>query len=471
MNGIYREMFFSTARYMVLKNIFTFIAGLGALLIIRLLPPEEYGKWALVWQLIATIAPILSFGLLSTLAKFLPEEEGENKTNLFRQSFSFVFMLFIFFGLIYFILINIFPGIFPIEIKTVKYQFPVFVGLLAFLNLYEGYYRGLGRFNQWTIIDGLRSMAMIISASLILFFYKRTFEIVFNSYFSVTAVFLFGICIFHNNTVSLGLPKIEKKIFNFSLAMLFGSFVYFLRSTMDFTILRSVLKNTAAVGYYAAGIRLPFMIETMFLSLIAAPLLYYFSHPVFGNNKERILNIGTRLLGVTFGFIAVVFFAFSKEIVILLFGNKYIPSIDVFRYFSITLFFSGYSRMIQIYFASINKPWLPLIVNIFSTLVYMLFTYLFVLKIGIFAPVIGHLILLFLFCSILAFILGKKNIVSIKEFFLFVCCILISVISGRMIHYFTAVPVYLLAIFAMKLVKYDDILLYRKILFKKEENA
>ncbi|MFQ3675044.1 MAG: oligosaccharide flippase family protein, partial [Endomicrobiia bacterium] len=121
MNNIYSKIFFSTAKYVLLKNIFMVITGVIGIFIVRLLGPYEYGKWSLVWQLIGTIGPIVSFGFLPTLAKFIPEITEEKKKNdLFSKTLFMFTIIFIVFSLFYIIGWKIFPKIFPKEIRDIK---------------------------------------------------------------------------------------------------------------------------------------------------------------------------------------------------------------------------------------------------------------------------------------------------------------------------------------------------------------
>jgi len=101
MQNLYRKIFFTTTKYVFLRNFFMCITGLLNIFIVRLLGPSEYGKYSLVWQLIATIGPILSLGWQSTLARFIPEKNDVEKKGLVTQGFFRVFVVaffFFFFG-------------------------------------------------------------------------------------------------------------------------------------------------------------------------------------------------------------------------------------------------------------------------------------------------------------------------------------------------------------------------------------
>ena len=143
MSNIYKKIFVSTTKYVMLKNFFMCITGILAIFFVRLLGPEEYGKYSLVWQLISTIGPIISLGWHSTLAKFIPERNDEEKKVLFSQSFISVAVVSIIFFIVGFLIMQLFPKIIPLEIKNLRLVFLIFIVLVAFFNVFEGFYRGL----------------------------------------------------------------------------------------------------------------------------------------------------------------------------------------------------------------------------------------------------------------------------------------------------------------------------------------
>ncbi|MCX7911010.1 MAG: oligosaccharide flippase family protein, partial [Endomicrobia bacterium] len=155
MQNIYREIFWGTTKYVVLRNIFMVITGVISIFIVRLLGPSEYGKYSLVWNLISTVGPILSLGWLNTLARFIPEKFTlKEKSQLLSQSLISVFIA----GIVFFVVINLIykflPHLLPKEVKDIIFIFSCFTILVSFFNIFEGFWRGLGKFNEFVIIDG-----------------------------------------------------------------------------------------------------------------------------------------------------------------------------------------------------------------------------------------------------------------------------------------------------------------------------
>src|SRR5262245_6168787 len=106
----YHDLFHSTSRYIILRNIFFVVSIAFSILVVRTLGPKEYGKWSLMWQIISTLAPILSLGFLGSLSKFLPEyPEREAKVDLFSRAFFIVLAGFAAAFLIYLGVTALFP--------------------------------------------------------------------------------------------------------------------------------------------------------------------------------------------------------------------------------------------------------------------------------------------------------------------------------------------------------------------------
>jgi hypothetical protein len=88
------------------------------------------------------------------------------------------------------IFVRLFPGLIPIEVRQIKLAFGIFVILVAFFNIFEGVYRGLGKFNEWTIIDGLRSNLSSVLAIILLVIGYRYYQTIIFSNFVFALIFV-----------------------------------------------------------------------------------------------------------------------------------------------------------------------------------------------------------------------------------------------------------------------------------------
>jgi len=440
------------------------ITGLLSILIVRLLGPSEYGKYSLVWQLIGTIGPIISLGWQATLAKFVPEKTDEEKKSLFTQSFLSVLLASIIFFIIGFFIIQLFPKIVPLEIKDLKLVFLIFIILVAFFNVFEGFYRGLGKFNEWTVIDGLRSNLSYVLAIIFLILGVRFYKTIIFSSFFFALFFAILVIFWLKNYFDFNTKffSIEKEIIKFAFVMFVGQISYLFISSIDLVLLRAMLKDPSQVGIYNAGIRIPKMIETMFIGILPTPFLYYFTSQETKELKEKILEFGSRFLAVVFGFVSVVLFSFSKEIILILFGQKYAESIPVLQIFSFSLFILAFLILFSSYFYSINKPQIVVILGILQFILVSLFSFLLIPELKSQGPAVGYILNLLIYTFIVLLIV--KNYKFFSNFVLLVLTILISYFSSKSFLIYLMPIFYLVLVFLFKIVKFSEIYKFSKII-------
>jgi len=457
----------STGKYMVIKNIFMVVTAALGILIVRYLGPYEYGKYSLVWQLIGTIGPILSLGWLTTLSRFIPEKNTtEEKANIFSQSLFSVMFVGLIAGTGFLLVSSLFPNIIPIEIREIKIYFIIFIVITALFNISEGMYRGLGKFNRFSIIDGLRSNFGSILAIVLVIYGFRTFKTIVFSNFAFSAIFITAILIFLKDYIRKPSIKVDPLIAKFSLTLFVGQILFLLMTSIDFVLLRALLKDPSQIGFYNAGIKIPNLIQTALITPLSIPFLYYFSHPDVLQTREKMLETGTRLLGVIFGCVALLIFSFSKEAILLLLGKNYIESIQVLRFSALSLFIIGYVTLFAPYFTSINKPGRLLLTQCVTFTSILLSNLLLIPVLKSVGPTIGGLIGLFIQTIILLLILPYNRKQCLYTFTLLSFTLAVSVATGFFISYYLTVPVYLILVYTTKTLTINDIKTLKGLLVK-----
>lgn len=473
MNNIYRQIFFTTTKYVLLRNIFMVITGVASIFIIRLLGPCEYGKYSLIWNLISTIGPILSLGWLSTLAKFLPEKvDIKEKSILFSQSLFSVlgigFIFFWFFNLV----VKFYPQIIPLEIKEIFLIFSLFVIVVALFNIFEGFYCGLGKFNKWTTIDGLRSNFGNLISLILLIYGLISYKVVITMNFFVSIIFLFFLFLSVKNFIFLQphLYKIEKQIIIFCLSLLLGQIVYMLSVNLDIILLRGILKDPRQVGYYSAGIRIPKIIETMFIGHLPVPLLYYFTSNETSHLKEKILIFSSKMLGFLFGMFSLVLFTFSDYIIPFLFSNKFAESSIVFKFFALSLSILAFLVLMPSFYLSQNKPHLPVMIYFLIMVVFCSLVNIFLIpRYKFFAPVISYLISLIIYAMTICIDCYKRYklnlILNLVGLFVFLFFSVVLEIAFNV--KFLSFLIFILICFITRTVSIEDISRFKSVFIRK----
>ena len=468
-SNFYSKIFFSTGKYMVLKNVFMVVTGLLGIFIVRLLGPYEYGKYSLVWQLIGTIGPIISLGWMITLSKFIPERTNfHEKSIIYSQSVSLVTILGVGSGIIFFFLSTPLAKFIPVEIRDMKLVFITFILLTAWFNVSEGMFRGLGKFNGFTIIDGLRSNLGNALAIILIVYGLRNYTTILFSNCAFSLLFIVGIGFYLKKYFHFTSLKVEPTIAKFALTILAGQVLFLMMSSIDFILLRILLKDPSQIGFYNAGIKIPTMIQSTLITPLSIPFLYYFSHNDAVQTREKIFEFGTKYLGIVFALIALFFFSFAKETILILLGKDYTNSIFVLMFSSLSLFILGFSTLFNPYFSSINKPYVPLYASCITFISLFTCNMLLIPHFKSIGPTISTIISLTLQVFTLFVFLLKIKMPFVKNFVLIVFNMVISILAGIFINHLLTLPVFVIAVFATRLFTIKDFENLKKIIKRQE---
>jgi PST family polysaccharide transporter len=448
----------NTFLYVLLKNSFMLLSIVAGIAVVRMLGPVENGKWALVWQFISYGAPVVSLGFMSTLAKYMPEYSDESEKNrLFSKVLSIVLVVICCVLMICAGGYGLLARWVPAEVRDVWFFFFIFIGLVALFNIFEGLYRGLGQFNQWTWIDGLRSFLAGGAGCLLVIVYEKSYKVMFFAYLLVTVFFLAYILFQNRRRFGWSGLALEKRIRTFTYISFGGQVIFMVASIIHLVLIRSLLHDPAQVGLFDAGARIPRLVETLFLAPLSVPFLYYFSHHEMGMDKERIIRLGTRALGLAFGLFSLILFSFSDFVIPVLFSNTYRGSIPVLKWYAFVPFWIALQQLAGVFFMAIEKPLIPNGMSLLCLIVFFVFDYLLIGSYQAMGAVISTLIGVSL-CSFLYLVFySRENIHLFRVWFLFVFVMGLSVASETFILKFSSVPVFLAGVFLTRLISMDDI--------------
>ncbi|MBU0952261.1 MAG: polysaccharide biosynthesis C-terminal domain-containing protein [Elusimicrobia bacterium] len=468
-SNFYSKILLSTGKYMVLKNIFMVVTGLFGIFIVRLLGPYEYGRYSLIWQLIGTIGPIISLGWMITLSKFIPERTNfQEKSILYSQSVSLVTILGVSLGLIFFFISTPLAKYIPVEIRSMRLIFIVFILLTAWFNISEGMFRGLGKFNGFTIIDGLRSNLGNALAIILIVYGLRNYTSILFSNCLFSLIFIIGIGLYLKDYFHFTSLKLEPAVAKFAGTILAGQVLFLLMSSIDFILLRILLKDPSQIGFYTAGIKIPTMIQSMLITPLSIPFLYYFSHNDGLQSREKIFEFGTKYLGLVFALMALFFFSFSKETILILLGKDYANSILVLMFSSLSLFTLGFSTLFNPYFSSINKPYVPLYASCITFISLFTCNLLLIPHFKSIGPAISTIISHTLQILTLCIFLSKTKMPFIKNFGLIAFNMAFSILIGVFVNRYLILPVFIITTFATRLFTFKDIENLKKIIRRRE---
>lgn len=455
---LHSQIFISVAGFTFKTALFTAIGVVVGMLIYRSLGPTELGKLSLIVTVSSTVGMILGLGFCETLAKFIPQKIAANdKNQLYTKSLAIVSLSFVVFALLYFATTTIFP-ILPHEIKEVRFAFLLLIGTYAVLGINNGMLRGIGKFSLLPNLGALQNSVPGIVALPILFYLIASYKVVFYNVFFfqfLTVAITFYLLKSHLKIKEVRDLKIERQVITFSLIMLGGSITYMLCTTVNVVLLRAMM-DAREVGYYTVGTSIPIMLQGMFLSPLTVPFLYYFSHPESRAETQNIIRYGTRIIGFTAGLISLLIFAFADKIILILLGAQYSNSILALQIFSTHTFLLGIFTFSGIYFLSINKPYIGVLLGLSSFVLNFIFDLILIPYMGAagaaLAAIIGLAVSLVVYIAIM-----RQFGVNLTFVFAMAAIFSISFFVGFKVYVFLAVPIYLLLGILTKMIRMDDI--------------
>lgn len=468
---LYSQIFTSVAGFTFKTAFFTACGVVVSIFTYRLLGPAELGKLSLILTVSSTIGALLGLGFSETLAKFIPQKIAANdKSQFYTKSLAIVSLSFVVFALLYFAITTIFP-ILPHEIKEVRFAFLLLIGTYAVLGINNGMLRGIGKFNLLPNLGALKNLVPSIVALPILFYLIASYKVVFyNAFFFqfFTVAITFYLLKSHLKIKEVRDLKIERQVITFSLIMLGGSIVYMLCTTTNMVLLR-VMMDSGKVGYYTAGTGIPIMLQGMFLSPLTVPFLYYFSHPESRAETQNIIRYGTRVIGFTAGIISLLIFALADKIILIFLGAQYSNSILVLQIFSTHTFLLGILTFSAVYFLSINKPHIGVLLGLLSFVLNFIFDLILIPYMGAagaaLAAIIGLAISLVVYIAIM-----RRFGVNLIFVFALATILGISFFVGFKMYVFLSIPLYLLLGIFTKMIRKGDIEnMYRMLMQRREQ--
>jgi len=416
----------------------TLIAKIGSLIftiiLARLLLPELFGLYSLALSTIIIFASISDLGISQTLIRFVSKELGKKS----KKVKSYLFYL----GKIKIILILVSAFLLLISAKSIShnfYQKPIFLALLAgvlyivFIHttgFLQSILQAANSFRGIFKKEILYQISRIILIPLVVFFsikYSLSNEIILMLIILFLAFCLFLISLFlifdikkvYSKNREKGkykkLSQKKTKIINkfiLATAALALSGVFF--SSID-RVMLGIFVKAEFIGYYAAAFSLIGGLASI-MGFGAVVLLPIFSR-LRGKRLEKGFKKSIRL--ILFFSIAtfLVTILLSYFIILIVYGEEYLSSLNIFRLLSVLLIALPLIGMYSSYFISKGSPQIIARILVISTILNIILNYILItslLKYGNLAAVYGATIatLISQFVYLGALFISKKKIAS-----------------------------------------------------------
>lgn len=341
--------------------------------ITRTLGPEGYGAYSYLFVIVSYYGFFIDFGYLNYGTNKLCEKEDSGNVigrilSLQILTAIISYAVIVLSGLIFldkdkFLQILLFSLIFIPQIIAIKYFY------LAANKLY---------YNSLAELSG-----QVIYAVLVFTFFSMKPEINILILIAVIQAFVIGLVLFipyiRKNKVKLNL-SLRDNLNTLKEAYKLGLSSKAEGITSSFIILiTGMLLTEQAVGLYNASFKIYLILLTIIqgLSYAMMPLLLKNVKQTNSDNAGKLSVIFYSF--ITAGFVlSVMTFIFSDKIIHFMFGNDYADSIDILRWFSVTLFLWPFVMFTGLLLLALNEFGKLLILSLVSMITSILFSLLLI---------------------------------------------------------------------------------------------
>lgn len=358
----------------------------------RIFTKEVYGIYRQLLLYFSMVIPFLSLGLPMALFYYLPSEKQNSRRIIFNNLiFLFVigsfFVLFIFLGGANIISEKI--GNF--EIRNLIYIASPYV---IFELLRKVVSPCLMSFNKarlmaiFTVISRISECFLVLSAA---FIFRSLNSVIWAKLLAALIILIFGLrfvfYVCRKGSFLLSFTEIKRQLFYGIPLSLAGIFAY-LTTYLDQLIVSSTTSPKIFAIYTNGAIKLPFL--SIIVMSISAVLLPELTMLYKNSNKKDMLKLwqNTMIKSAYIMLPLAVFFMFlAQDIIVLLFSEKYLESVQIFRIFLILLPFQMISYG-PIFHAS-NRNKYIILINIITLVIYLPLLYFFIQHLGIYGAAIA----------------------------------------------------------------------------------
>jgi O-antigen/teichoic acid export membrane protein len=354
----------------------------------RILGPEGWGSFQYVLSIASMFFIFSDWGIGNLLVRDYQQKEDFKERirtgSLIRISLAFLSLIIALIASLIF------------ENPNFKITFIILSFFLFFDNLrnyISSFFQAIQKMEKQFIVNFVESLLTLIFGIIFLLNLKIFVSFAFAYFFGIFFSFILAILLAKNFLIYLR-PKINyefiKYYFTNGLPLaLFGmlGFVFF---TTDQIILGK-LKGVDIVGYYSIATRI-ILILTTFSSLFLASLFPQLALSII--DKERLKNIFKKSIPfiLLISFLLFVFILIFADFLPLVFGQKYISSVQPLKLLSLILLFLPLTNLFDNFLFSINKQWQDFFITLFCALLNVALNFLLIPQYSIFGAIYATLI-------------------------------------------------------------------------------
>ena len=355
---------------------------LSIVIITRHVTKEEFGIYVLIIVIATFLDTISGLALEQSLVKFISSADELERKSTFIPTLLIRIILIVISIILVVLFHDTLMSLFNFTATEFLYIIIILFILSSFRGLFYNLLQGMNLFKKYASVQTITSVVRIALLLIIVYFNELTLNnVLLVEIVAVTFTVLLQLAlipykdIFHWNVNFNNI----KRILNFSIPLYFSGVSYFVQTQVNIFIISAYLNPVSIANYDVAG-KIPQASAKGFQSFII----------VFFPNLSRLLSLGERdsamilinksllTFSIVINLLLLVSFLFNKEIILLLFSDKYLDSSLAFSFMMVAFYLTSMSNIMGYSLVSAGLPSITLKVNIAAGVINLIGAFLMV---------------------------------------------------------------------------------------------
>jgi O-antigen/teichoic acid export membrane protein len=334
----------------------------------RVIPEEQFGVYFLLLAIVYLFQVLGNFGLGLSAAKFVASASSDRERQMIVNTLlAFRLLTVLAISLLAIVSKPLFLLFFPSELLLSLF---IYVPVLFFVQLTEGTLSHIMQgFHLYKRMAFVQTLTGVLNFGLVLLFLLvlnlDVHGLILASILSLSAAALLRYRMIPTPKALAFDRDLIRRILRFGLPLQGNEVLSFIIRRVDVLIL-GALMSPAHIAYLEVAFKIPNYFERLYQALHSV----YFPHmaELFAQSRraeaEDVLNSFLRLAAFATMFCALAFALFQREVIVLLFSDKYLPSAPALGVLMIVVAIAVTSMILDDGLISVGRPAYLLIINL-----------------------------------------------------------------------------------------------------------
>lgn len=319
------------------------------ILFVRILSKTDYGSFVYAQNILNLILLLQGLGVVSGILQYCSEENDEVK-KLSYLKFGLKMGMIV--NVIISLLILFYTTFFQLPIKgstEILMMLSVFPVISIIFEIIQVFFRATLKNKEFSILTMVNSILYFVG-NMVLGILMQIKGIIISRYISfiisvILGIYLLRDCFKKLKVVEYPSKKSQKEFFKYSLTCSITNAISQALFLLDTFFVGLIVKDQSIVASYKSSTLIPFNLMFIPTSIIIFTYPYFAKH---WNDKEWVRKQFFRLQNGLFIFnsiLSIFLIIFAKQVILILFGSKYLDSIFSFRILMLGYLIAGTFRI------------------------------------------------------------------------------------------------------------------------------